>query len=150
MLSFQLHHALAHDSSSDCGDLCKLWHTRIAHLHHPSLRILTEIVTSVPEFNTEHSEVCKGCALGKYVKTTFPSSDSRSTCALDLIHSDLCGSMSTTSLNGYEYYVTFIDDFSRKTWNYFLKSKEKEVLQKFKEVNALVENHTGRRIKVLL
>ena len=72
-------------------------------------------MTGVPEFNTEHSEVCKGCALGKYVKTTFPSSDNRSAGALDLIHLDLYGLMSTTSLKGYEYYITFIGDISRKT-----------------------------------
>ena len=72
-------------------------------------------MTSALDFNTEQSEVCKGCALSKYVKTTFPSSDSRSAKALDLIHSDLCGPLSTTSLKGYEYYVTFVDDFSRKT-----------------------------------
>ena len=149
-LSFQLHHALAHDGSSDGCDLCELWHSRLDDLHHLALRFLREIVISVLEFYTEHNEVCKGCALGKYVKTTFPSSDSRSAGALDLIHSDLCGPMSTTSLTGYEYYITFIDDFSRKTWIYFLKTKEsKEDLQKFKEFKALVENQTGRRIKVL-
>ena len=79
------------------------------------MRILREIVTSVSKFNTEHIEVCKGCPLGKYVKTYFPSSDNRSTAALDPIHSDLYGLMPTSSLKVYEYYVTFIDDFSGKT-----------------------------------
>ena len=69
---------------------------------------------------------------------------------LDLIHSDLCGPMSSVSLRGYEYYVTFIDDHSRKTWIYFLKSKKsEEVLQRFQEFKALVENQTGRKIRVL-
>ena len=72
------------------------------------------------------------CDLGKYTKTAFRSSDSRSVGILDLIHSDLCGPMSSVSLRGYEYYVTFIDDHSRKTWIYFLKSnKSEEVLQRF-------------------
>ena len=84
------------------------------------------MVTGLPEFNTEHSDVCRGCALGKYTKTAFPSSDSRSAGVLDLIHFDLCGPMSSVSLRGYEYYVTFIDDHSRKTWIYFLKSKKFE------------------------
>ena len=57
----------------------------------------------------------QGCALGKYTKTTFLSSDTRSEGVLQLIHSYLCGPMSSTSLTGYEYYITFIDDFSRKT-----------------------------------
>ena len=51
------------------------------------------------------------------------------------------------SLRGYEYYVTFLDDHSRKTWIYFLKSKKsEEVLQGFQEFKALVENQTGRNI----
>ena len=46
------------------------------------------------------------------------------------------------------YYVRFIDYFSRNTWFYFLKKKS-EVFNKFKEYKALVENQTGKRIKVL-
>ena len=53
--------------------------------------------------------------------------------------------MSTLSLSGHEYYVTFIDDFSRKTWIYFLKTKG-EVFAQFKEFKALVENQTGKKI----
>ena len=59
--------------------------------------------------------MCRGCALGKYTKTSFPSSDNRATSILDLIHSDVCGPMSTVSLSGHKYYVSFIDDYSRKT-----------------------------------
>ena len=85
--------------------------------------------------------------MGKYTKTAFPSSDSRSEGVLQLIHLDLCGPMYFVTLTGYEYYVTFIDDFSRKTWIYFLRSKE--VLLRFQEFKALVENKTGKKIKVL-
>ena len=89
--------------------------------------------------------------MGKYTKTAFPSSDSRSAGVLDLIHSDLCGPMSFVSLRGFEYYVTFIDDHSRKTWIYFLRSKKfEEVLQRFQEFKALVENQNGRRIQALI
>ena len=77
--------------------------------------MLRDMLIGFPEFNTEHSDVCRGCALGKYTKTTFPSSDSKSIRVLDLIHSDLCRPMSFVSLIGYKYYVTFIDDHSRKT-----------------------------------
>ena len=112
--------------------------------------MLRYMVTGLPKFSTEHSEVCRGCVLGKYTKTAFTSSDSKSTVILDLIHSDLCGPMSVVSLRGFEYYVTFINDHSRKTWIYFLKSKKsKEVLQRFQEFKALVENQTGRNIQAL-
>ena len=46
------------------------------------------------------------------------------------------------------YYVSFIDDFSRRTWVYFLRQKSK-VFSKFKEFKALVENQTNKKIKVL-
>ena len=47
--------------------------------------------------------------------------------------------------------MTFIDDYSRKTWIYFLKTKEsEEVLSKFKEFKAQVENLSGKRIKILI
>ena len=107
------HHALSHTQSN--SELCELWHGRMAHLHHPALRILRDMTTGLPDFSTEPSGVCRGCALGKYTKTSFLSSDSRSEGVLQLIHSDLCVPMSSTSLTGYKYYVTFIDDFSRKT-----------------------------------
>ena len=50
------------------------------------------------------------------------------------------------SLSGYAYYVSFIDDFSRKTWVYFMKNKD-EVFNKFKEFKVLIENHTEKKIK---
>ena len=53
---------------------------------------------------------------------------------------------SSNSLSGYVYYVSFVDDFSRKKWIYFLKSKV-EVFSKFKEFKALIKNHTEKKIK---
>ena len=44
--------------------------------------------------------------------------------------------------------ITFIDDFSRKTWIYFLKAKN-EVFEKFKEFKALIENLSDKKIKTL-
>jgi transposase InsO family protein len=90
----------------------------------------------------------KGCALIKYTKTIFPSSDNRAAGILDLIHSDVCGPMSSTSLTGCLYYVIFIDDFSRKSWIFFMKTKG-QVFNRFQEFKALVENQTGKKIKVL-
>ena len=71
---------------------------------------------------------------------TFPSSESKEKGILEIIHSDVCDPMSSNSLRGYAYYVSFIDDFSRKTW-------KDEVFSKFKEFKALIENHTHKKIK---
>ena len=56
--------------------------------------------------------------------------------------------MSSTSFSGFKYYITFIDDYSRKTWIYFLKAKN-EVFEKFKEFKALIENLSDKRIKAI-
>ena len=67
---------------------------------------------------------------------------------LEILHSYVCETMSSNSLSGYVYYVSFIDDFSHNTCIYLLKWKN-EVFSKFKEYKALVKNHTKRNIKTL-
>ena len=63
---------------------------------------------------------------------------------LALVHSDVCGPMPTLSMGGASYFVTFIDDFSRKVWAYSLRRKD-EVLSVFQRSITLVETQTGRR-----
>lgn len=63
----------------------------------------------------EYEGTCNGCALGKNVKKPFARSDTKSKGVLDLIHLDVRGPMAVKSLGGHQNYVTFIDEFSRKT-----------------------------------
>jgi transposase InsO family protein len=92
--------------------------------------------------------VCNGCAQGRNIKNPFPKRDNKVEGVLELIHSDVCGPIPSSSINGYVYYVSFIDDYYRKTWVYFLKSKY-EVFSKFKEFKALIENLFERKINIL-
>jgi len=112
-LFFQPLHALAMSSDSS-RQTCELWHRRMAHLHHGALGGLTEVVIGVPQISTEHKDVYKGCALGNFTKSSFPSNDTKSASILDLVQTDVCGPMSRKSLSGCEYYLTFIDDYSIK------------------------------------
>jgi transposase InsO family protein len=82
------------------------------------------------------------------VNHSFPNSDNRAKGVLDIVHSDVCGPMSATSLSGYVYYVSFIDDYSCKTWIYLLKAKNED-FGKFKVFKALVENLIERKIMTL-
>ena len=104
-------------------------------------------MTGLPDMKIKHEGICKGCAKGKNTKNPFSKSETKTKGTLELIHSDVCGLMST-SLSGFEYYITFIDDYSIKTWIYFLKAKS-EVFEKFKEFKALIENLSDKRIKTL-
>jgi hypothetical protein len=136
--------ALTHSTENPC----ELWHKKLAHISYKSLPYASKVVTGLPEIKVDHEGVCKGCAQGKNIKNPFLKSDNKVEGILELVHSDVCGPMPSTSLSGYVYYVSFIDDYSRKTWVYFLKSKD-EVLGKFKEFKALVENLSKRKIKIL-
>jgi hypothetical protein len=136
--------ALTHSNES----LCELWHRRLAHINYKALPYVSKVVTGLPELKVDHEGVCKGCAQGKNINNPFPKSDNKAEGILELVHSDVCGPMPSTSLSGYVSYISFIDDYSRKTWVYFLKSKD-EVLKKFKEFKALVENLSKRKIKIL-
>jgi len=53
--------------------------------------------------------------------------------------------VSIPSLGGYLYYVSFIYDFSKKTWLYFL-TKKSDVFEKFKEFKYIVETHIDKKI----
>lgn len=55
---------------------------------------------------------CEPCLQGKMTKKPFPKAN-RSTELLAIIHSDLCGPFNVRTLDGYEYFMTFIDDYSR-------------------------------------
>ena len=67
---------------------------------------------------------------------------------LDLVHTDLCGPMSTSARGGYEYFITFIDDYSRYRYIYLMHHKF-EAFEKFKEYKTEVESHQGKSIKSL-
>jgi hypothetical protein len=127
---------------------CELCHKRLDHLHYKALPIMSKMVTGLLEIQVDHEGICKGCVEGKSVKSPFPSSESKAKGVLDIIHSYVCGPMSTSSSNVYVYYVSFIDDFSHKAWIYFLKTKG-EVFSKFKEFKTLIENLSEKKIKVL-
>jgi hypothetical protein len=145
---FQPLHALA-ASNDNNRHICELWHRRMAHLHHGALGGLREVVTRVPQISIEHQDVCRGCALGKFTKASFPNSDTRSVGILDLVHTEVCGPMTQKSLSSCEYYLTFIDDYSRKTWIYFLKTKS-EVYKQFQEFRDIVENQSGKKDQSLV
>ena len=78
----------------------------------------------------------------------FAKSCERASDLLELIHSDVCGPMSTTARCGYEYFITFTDDLSRYGYVYLMKHKL-EAFEKFKEFQNEVQNQLGKKIKFL-
>ena len=86
--------------------------------------------------------------MGKLTRTPFTGHVERATDLLEIIHSDVCGPMSTPARGGYLYFVTFTDDLSRYGYIYLMKQKL-ETFEKFKEFQNEVENHRDKKIKFL-
>ena len=63
----------------------------------------------------------------------------------EIIHTNVCGSMSVDSCGGYHYFLTFTDDLSRYGYIYLMKRKS-ETFEKFKEFQSEVENHRNKKI----
>jgi hypothetical protein len=67
---------------------------------------------------------------------------------LQLVHSDIARAFQVKSLGGSSYFLTFIDNYSKRTWVYFLTHKH-ECLDKFRIFHKEVERLTGKRIITL-
>ena len=67
---------------------------------------------------------------------------------LELVHSDVCGPMSTQAKGGHKYFITFTNDYSRFDYMYLMKQKS-EAFEKFKEFRDEVENQLGKHIKAI-
>lgn len=134
----------------DVLDKSWLWHRRLGHLNFQSLKNLQQknMVYGLPTIE-EAKEVCEGCALGKHHREAFPKEKAwRAKAPLELVHTDVCGPMDTTTHRGNKYFIIFIDDFSRMTWIYFMRQKS-DVFSIFKKFQSFVERQSGYLIKVL-
>ncbi|KAL8160069.1 LOW QUALITY PROTEIN: hypothetical protein V2J09_001606 [Rumex salicifolius] len=122
---------------TDVSNKAELWHNRYGHLSFKGLHTLQEkeMVVGLPAFGQEKG-VCESCLKGKQHRLPFPKHSSwRADNKLQLVHSDLCGPISPPSNSGKRYLIRFIDDFSRKTWVFFLAEKS-ETFKYFKVFKA--------------
>ena len=78
----------------------------------------------------------------------FPSSTTRATKPLELIHTDLHGPFKVRTMSGYRYWITFIDDYTRFRAVIFLKSKN-EAFTAFQRYKAYAENHLDAKIQCM-
>jgi transposase InsO family protein len=115
---------------------------------HVSFRVLEIMYPSYFATCCKDKLVCDVCELAKHTRATYPSSNERSRDPFEVVHSDVWGPSTVTSLLGERWFVTFIDGFSRCTWLYVLKQKS-DVLSAFKDFYALVGNQYNAKIEVL-
>ena len=140
---------LFHLSSPLCSTICTstealfLLHSRLSH---PSLSKFRKLI---PHFSSLSSLECESCQLGKHTRVWFPKRlDPRTKSPFDLVHIDVWGPSRSTSTLGFRYFVTFIDDYSRCTWLFLMKTRVKlfSIFQKF---HAEIRTQFNTSIRVL-
>ncbi|GJT02577.1 retrovirus-related pol polyprotein from transposon TNT 1-94 [Tanacetum coccineum] len=115
------------DLLTDTSTKSWLWHRRLSHLNFGTINQLTshDLVDGLPKFKYHNNHLCSACEQGKSKKASLPPKLVPSTeSKLELIHIDLCRPMRAASINGKKYILVIVDDYSRYTWAYFLRTKD--------------------------
>ncbi|PKU70250.1 Retrovirus-related Pol polyprotein from transposon TNT 1-94 [Dendrobium catenatum] len=123
-----------------------LWHGRLGHPDTRKLQHLAQLHLNIS--STISSKYCNTCNLAKSHR--LPSSNSFSSTyeSFEIVHSDVWGPSPTISLNGFRYFVTFIDEHTKYCWVYPLTLKS-DVFSKFQEFYNMVRCQFNKNIKTL-
>lgn len=122
------------------------WHHRLSHLGEASVRRLDKQgVIEVTDWDRAGLENCKACRKGRMTRRRFGSRMKyRATRPLEIIHSDVC-QLSQPSREGFKYFVSFIDDYSKFAVVYQMKSKS-QVYDCFVHFTRRSERETGLKV----
>ena len=122
----------------------------MGHIHFGNLTKIRkkQAVREMPEIKKPKNSMCEPCQHGKQTRVEFKTKEHSTTRPLELVHTNLCGPTRSKGLNGEEYFMLLIDDFTRMTWVCLLKKKS-EASGYFKIFKELVENETKQKIKCL-
>ncbi|XP_071921648.1 retrovirus-related Pol polyprotein from transposon RE1 isoform X2 [Coffea arabica] len=127
-----------------------VWHRRLGHPNNVILSNLMKcgLLEQKDQCSTHALSLdCSACKLGKSKTLLFPTYGSRANACFEIIHSDVWGITPVISHAHYRYFVTFIDDYSRFTWIYFLRTKA-EVFTVFQTFVAYIETQFSTTIKI--
>nr|GEV40816.1 retrovirus-related Pol polyprotein from transposon TNT 1-94 [Tanacetum cinerariifolium] len=104
-----------------------LWHHCLNHLNFGTINDLArkDLVRGLPRLKFKKDHLCSACQLEKRKKHTHsPKTKNTNLEVLNTLHMDLCGPMRVQIINGKKYILVIVDDYTRFTWDKFLRSKE--------------------------
>ncbi|KAK2966742.1 hypothetical protein RJ640_001066 [Escallonia rubra] len=115
-------------------------------LGHPSLSVWKKLC---PQFHDISSVDCESCHFAKHHRSSLsPRVNKRVESAFELVKSDVWGPCPVLSKSGFRYFVTFVDDFSRMTWIYFMKNRS-EVFAHFSAFCAEIKTQFNVHVHIL-
>ncbi|WVZ11552.1 hypothetical protein V8G54_016082 [Vigna mungo] len=133
--------------ASGTENTARLWHLRMGHISEKGLEELEKQDLLLGD-KLQKLDFCDHCVLGKSHRILFGKGKHSTERPFEYVHADLWGPARTLTHGGGAYFLSIIDDFSRRVWIYVLKNKS-ETFQKFKEWHTQIENQLGCRLKCL-
>jgi len=131
------------------GEDTTLWHHMLVHMSGKGIMKILHTRNLLPDLEHVDLELHENCVFGKQKKVRFLIvGKQKKREKLELVHTDVWEPSQVSYLSGSCYYVTFIDDATRKTWTYCIQNKS-DVFDTFKKWKDLVENEIGKRLKCL-
>jgi len=127
------------------------WHRRFGHVSAKSLQdIKRKAMVSGFDVDMESKPTkCEECIQSKLVHRPFPAeATTRAEKPGELTYSDLWGPKRTQSIGGARYFMSFVDDYSRKTSVVFLRDKS-EATERMKEYITYLERNWERVPKAI-
>ncbi|XP_073121748.1 uncharacterized mitochondrial protein AtMg00300-like [Henckelia pumila] len=134
-------------TSVQTEDKTRLWHLRLGHVSERGLQEQSK--QGLLGGDKIHTlKLCERSILGKAKRVSSSKEKHTTEHPLAYIHSDLWVPSRTETRGGGRYFMTIIDEYSRKVWTFVLKAKD-EAYNKFKYWLQVVENKTDWRMKHL-
>ncbi|KAK0608121.1 hypothetical protein LWI29_025797 [Acer saccharum] len=133
--------------ASKISDKGILWHMRLGNMSERGILELSKR-NLLNGDQVNKLDFCECCVLGKQHRISFNTAQHTSKQILEYVHSNLWGPSKVPTHGGNRYFLSLIDDHSRKVWIYLLKSKD-QAFESFKAWKRLAENQTSKKLKVL-
>jgi len=125
-----------------------LWHVRFSHLSFDVLGWLEKMVRGLPHIK-HGGEMCDSFLARKQRRLPFPkAAKNHMADALNLVHGDLYGLITSATNGGRRYFLLLVDDYSRYIWLQLLTSKD-EVVEAIKKFKVRAEAENGKKLRVL-
>ncbi|GFW42953.1 retrovirus-related Pol polyprotein from transposon TNT 1-94 [Trichonephila clavipes] len=125
----------------------EIWHQRFCHVNNDYLvkTSKNDSVKGLPRLNDNGKTHCIPCKLAKSKRVSFKKTGAvRSKRPLELLHMDLCGPMPTESQGGNKYFLSIIDDYSRKVTVFPIRNKS-DVFHTFIRFQKRAERFLSKR-----
>jgi hypothetical protein len=98
------------------------WHAQFSHPSSEVVRSILRLNNLLCPKESTLSSVCNACQLAKSRKLPYNNLTNWSPSPLEFVYSDVWDP-GPTSVGGYNYYISFIDDFTKFMWIFLMTDR---------------------------